>query len=365
MTLGSYDSGGGYPSTSARRARSWNGIDGMYEVVDGRKRIKWNAYTFRYFDQTAQVGQTNNIVGGTGSGIPEWPAEEEFKLQSKLVKKIKGHQFNLAVSIAEGKQTVQMVLNNLKRITAALVLVKRGRFGDALRQLGANPKKGPKDISSKRLESKDLSARWLEAQYGWLPLMSDVYEAATAYEMLTRARKSYVHCSSYYVNPKRDFSASPLQYSYRGYRKTTTYLKYEMVEDISGYRSLGLLDPLSVAWEIMPWSFAIDWFLPIGSYLENLNVLPFLKGRLLRSTVCEYSAAFTADLTVSHAYAGSWRYEHGKGVNRTTTLGLSIQRPQFQTLPDGMRGKRIFNAAALAHQAVERTEFSRTLFSLT
>jgi hypothetical protein len=31
--------------------------------------------------------------------------------------------------------------------------------------------------------------------------------------------------------------------------------------------TLGLLNPLSLAWELLPYSFVIDWFLPIGDYL--------------------------------------------------------------------------------------------------
>lgn len=33
----------------------------------------------------------------------------------------------------------------------------------------------------------------------------------------------------------------------------------------------GLLNPLSVAWELMPLSFVADWFLPIGSYLSGFD----------------------------------------------------------------------------------------------
>jgi hypothetical protein len=32
--------------------------------------------------------------------------------------------------------------------------------------------------------------------------------------------------------------------------------------------SLGLLNPLQVAWELVPFSFVVDWILPIGSFLE-------------------------------------------------------------------------------------------------
>lgn len=355
MTTGSYDSGGGYPSTSGRRAKSFTGLDGKYEVVNGRRRLKWNSFTLRYFQQTSQQGQLMNIVGGTGSGIPEWPATAEFQLQSKLVAKVKGHQFNLAVSAAEGKQVVELAVNTIRKMAVALTMMRRGRFGDALRQLGAKKKKGTKDLTSLRLSSGDLSQAWLEARYGWQPLLSDVYEATSAYAALTRFRKNVIVTSHRYVNPKTDWSASPSSYSYLGSRVTTTFLKYEMSEDIQGYRSLGLVDPLSVLWEITPFSFVFDWFLPIGSYLENLNVVPFLQGRFLTTRVCEYVARFSGDLSPSHAYTPTTRGEYGKGVDRLTAVsGLSTQRPQFVQLPNAMKPIRIFNAVALAHQIVSK-----------
>lgn len=35
--------------------------------------------------------------------------------------------------------------------------------------------------------------------------------------------------------------------------------------------ALGLDDPISTAWEITPWSFVIDWALPIGDWLASVN----------------------------------------------------------------------------------------------
>ena len=32
---------------------------------------------------------------------------------------------------------------------------------------------------------------------------------------------------------------------------------------------LGLVNPASVAWELIPFSFLVDWFLPVGKFLES------------------------------------------------------------------------------------------------
>lgn len=354
MTTGSYTQGVPF-GTGAYRSKTFNGTDGKYEVIGGRRRVKWNAYTLRYFENTSQQGQLTNTVGATGSGIPEWPPEAEFALQSKLVKKVKGHRLNLAVSVTQGKQVVDMAVNTIRRMTAALVLLKRGRFGDAMRQLGARNKKGVKDVTSKRLDSEALSKAWLERRYGWGPLLSDVYEATSAYARLTAVRRNTISTSHEYWNPKTNWASSPTLYVCEGTRITTTYLKYEIEEELSAARSLGLLDPASLVWEWMPWSFVFDWFLPIGTYLDNLNVIPTLKGRFLMTRVCEYGASFSRDLTPGKNYTPTTRGWYGKGVDRlAAVVGLSTQRPGFTPLPETMNGSRIFDAVALAHQVVQK-----------
>jgi hypothetical protein len=35
--------------------------------------------------------------------------------------------------------------------------------------------------------------------------------------------------------------------------------------------ALGFTNPLVVAWEVVPWSFVVDWFIPVGRYLEQLS----------------------------------------------------------------------------------------------
>jgi len=34
---------------------------------------------------------------------------------------------------------------------------------------------------------------------------------------------------------------------------------------------MGLINPAEVAWELTPWSFVVDWFIPVGNFLEALT----------------------------------------------------------------------------------------------
>ena len=66
-------------------------------------------------------------------------------------------------------------------------------------------------------------------------------------------------------------------------------MEYEVLSETAEFiANTGLLNPLSVAWELVPYSFVADWFLPVGSYLNNLDYdlgLRFLKGWITTKTL--------------------------------------------------------------------------------
>ena len=125
---------------------------------------------------------------------------------------------------------------------------------------------------------------------------------------------------------------------------------YEMTEQMSAPRSLGLMDPLSVVWELIPYSFVVDWFIPIGTYLENLNTIPSLRGRFMTTTLRRFSGSA---VSISPSY--KWAVvptTHTSQVflDRKISTSLSVPKPSFNSFEDAMSPKRIWNAIALAVQ---------------
>jgi hypothetical protein len=129
-----------------------------------------------------------------------------------------------------------------------------------------------------------LTNGWLELQYGWKPLLSDLYGScewlANKLERSPRFKESSSAEIGHNVGATilgTPFGSVSSQISYHIVRYVL-YFSQEGQHDLS---ELGLINPVSIAWELLPWSFVLDWILPIGNYLNNLDAtygLVFVKG---------------------------------------------------------------------------------------
>jgi hypothetical protein len=343
MTTGSINIPGRYPTKNFGMFRNWSGGDGKY-LADGRD--KWNNYSLLHYQESDQYGPATSAVSTLSGIVYTWSGADEMRLQSKLVRKIKDHEFNLAVNLAQSRQLVGMCASLLRKLGRSLVYLKHGQIAPAFRELGVSGNPRP-------LKSTDVSGRWLEMQYGWLPAVSDAYQAAKAFEAISQGRKARVVATEKVGRPYNG-SASPTLYSCMGNTTVIKRIVCELEEELSASRSLGLLDPLSVVWEILPYSFVFDWFLPVGTYLSNLAVIPHLKGRFLSTTYSRTEARFTALLNPAYTvnYGGAVRRGLSIELTRTASLSLTTQRPTFVGPVDAMSPKRIANAVSLCHQAL-------------
>lgn len=347
--------------------RTWNGDDGRYEVSSsGKVRSHWNSYSLergtrvrtsnKWTCTKASNGSTFTVLADVAGTIPTNPAgmsnSVQVQAQSRLADQVRGHSFNLAVNAAQSRQLVGMVVDNLGKFGRSVLALKRGDFSTAARCLGARPR-------PTRLKTSDIAGRWLELQYGWLPAVSDTYEAAKAYEVITKQERSATVRSSasarYTVeHAVGGFATAVANVTYRvGYT-------YEMSEVLNTPRLLGLKDPLSVAWELLPYSFVVDWFVPIGAYLDNLSILPFLRGRYIVSKVKVVDGH--APLTFTNPLPGFFGGFLCSNVqyNGTDTLRLiRVDRQASTGAPTtafpsfdktGLHGRRVWNAIALASQ---------------
>jgi hypothetical protein len=158
-----------------------------------------------------------------------------------------------------------------------------------------------------------IPSQWLEIQYGWNPLMSDVMGAMLHLQHRNRFRLSTVHVTasgkseSDLILPRGGRNSSGVNLSFRIKHQASVFLTYRMSSpQLAEVSSLGLVNPIEILWEIIPYSFVVDWFLPVGPWLSSLTGdvgMSFLTGgRNLKSTVKFVSA----DVYAPPAAAERW-----------------------------------------------------------
>lgn len=369
-------------------AKSWTGADG--KTIPGRvsRKQQWNAYLMAHqkfsssnpnrigtvdpnppytYTERDNHDWSNVYYGVYGDGTIStifptsrfneiWTANEELELLAKLANKVKGHSYDMGVSLAEVDKLAGTILGTVKTLALGVYDLTKGPKGirSFARRFGTSP---PSTKEVRRLMTKDISGRFLEMRYAWTPAIGDAYEAAKAFEALSNGPRQVVFKKT---RRKTDTIEVDTNYSRINVVRTAqkTY-SYEMYEEMSAFRQMGLMNPTTIIWERIPWSFVIDWFIPIGTYLSVIGQIPFMNGRWMvsRSLTQRFNGKVAAIQSV-----GGWNpsdpYPNANGMifNLERTIPGSpptVPLPSFH-VEGAVQGRRVGNALALAHQLFVR-----------
>lgn len=196
--------------------------------------------------------------------------------------KIGDAKVNLPVALAEAHKTVDLILGTANRIYRAYRSFRKGNLREVANQLNISPRRVHKS--------------WLEYKYGWMPLLMDVKGAAEFYAQHHFPRPPYFHAASKSIDKFHADTPGAIGGLTEGRIIIDFTRECRVGQDVQASspmlarsQQLGLTNPLSVAWELVPFSFVFDWFIHVGDYLQGLTALNGLE--ILRG----YSS-FTYDL---------------------------------------------------------------------
>jgi len=297
------------------------------------------------------------------------------EVTSRVLADLKNQKVNLAQVFAERSQTYRLFLETAQAVEKSLLALRRGNFVLACSHLGVLPHKRKKRRFNKAYErdrqrgpissqSDSLSAGWLSLQYGWKPLLQDLY--GTCEFMADRQTQPVRGRVSVRRTTKADAFTNVTDTTYPGvpihvsrthlFSKTTTVYYQTSSPQLQTLSSVGITNPALLAWELLPFSFVADWFIPIGSYLSNLDAslgLTFTKGSTTTferktTTAVQRGKQATASLVtmVDLTQSGEWL-----SVNRTVLTSFpTVVLPSFKS---PFSQTHIANAVALIIQRVK------------
>lgn len=324
--------GGYYPNFSSKATYEYQPVDLYYNFVrqDVVKNPDWfrrkllsvpfaapspyhhsriRNYTTKGVTKGHSIGHilinsgTIGHVGGTPSmSLTSLPDGDRAYNSSilKALEKLKDQDVNVANMLGEAARTAQLVGQTAASLGSAVSNLRKGHISSMLNDLKV-PSRGVKNIPPP--SGADIPKRWLEYQYGWKPLLGDVHGLTKSFADRYSSPKAFLVNVRGYSKEEDllSISSSNELYDYNEFQKTdvrcNTSLYYQLSDNLELMKAskLGLINPFSVAWELVPFSFMVDWFVPIGGVLNVLDAdapYSFIGGHTTTVLVSE-TQAFT------------------------------------------------------------------------
>lgn len=181
---------------------------------------------------------------------------------SSLINQAKANAFSnarddvadLGETLTDVARTNKLLVARVANLGEALLAAKRRNWQAMRRHLGLS-----------RTTLNDLPNRFLEYQFGWKPLVSDIIslvdDQAKAFK-----REGIITARGY---------AGDSVTSYGGYtteRGVEVGLIYKIDDATAlGLSTYGLSNPLLTGWQAFRYTFLIDWILPVNDWLQALG----------------------------------------------------------------------------------------------
>lgn len=216
-------------------------------------------------------------VSATNSLLAADPALEAAlrQAQAKAWDRFKSAAYdeaNLAMLFIERKEALNMVASRAMQLYKAYRELRKGRFQKFLRALQIRPK--ARDKHRRWSRPKDAASVWLEYWFGWAPTISDIGGVIDILQSPYRSGKKVVGSARSYVTLEGNagMGTSTRKWQGQGY-VGARYQAYIEVENPNLFRAnqLGFINPALVVWELIPFSFIVDWFIPVGDFLSSFT----------------------------------------------------------------------------------------------
>lgn len=261
-----------------------------------------------------------------------------------------GEAAGVAINAAQYAQTRDMIVNRATQLVRAARQIRKGQFAKAAKTFGVTQPKGA-------TRKQQFASNWLEYVFGWLPIISDIHAACSAFTRPIPAGKvrgqasiPFTVTTGYWPPSNAVTGRTGVRSQYR-HRVRIGAEVHVTNPNLWLANQLGVLNPAQVAWDAVPFSFVVDWFYDIGSFLESLTSMAGLEiknGFMTRTTSLsrEYWAC-------NVAYEPPWKpilkRDSGASYIQVRSLGVpAYPSPSLRT--PGISLKRCATAISLVIQ---------------
>jgi hypothetical protein len=255
----------------------------------------------------------------TAAGVPTGSAASQaagswYKQVSRAYSSFKGQVF-----AGESREARAMMSNRARRMLAGV-----NPFTDRAKRRWYGR-------GSTRAKVKWLSDAWLELQYGWLPLANDI---KSAYKTLQNPKLQTEYISAYGSHTSSTVLADVLNgvpnasFMERRVEKTEYSVKYYGVVQCYEFPSVDRLSNFgltrnelaSTAWELIPWSFLIDYFTNVGDIVNAMGYA---------STSVAWASQSARSKRTYSAFTYDWKMPGVTTIKSNRVISASPDRVEF------------------------------------
>lgn len=307
-----------------------------------------------------------NTVSDFSAGYGDYQVTYD-KALDELLESVRGG-LDLAVDLSQSKQAVQLFksMTNLRGLVVSQWKIltgnsqffhyKPGRIGVRLTR------------EQRYVRTRELSSRWLEFQYGLRPAMSTIHGLAEelAGNLWKTSQVFKGNCTRKWEG--RENASSFMYPGMTGNSYLTQSATHKvrfavrMTTQPFELNRLTSLNPLSLIWENIPYSFVADWAVDIGGYLRSCETSVLYRDRVesgyvSRLMISNNSITDTVSSSQYGTYTSSYATANFRRVFFERTPIYTLPFPDRPKLDVNLGASRLLNAAALIGVQTKRFRF--------
>lgn len=246
--------------------RDWN----RSWYTQPRPRVKplafrFNSVEIKWHANSAEYGTScYDLLGNPFTGI--YQRRVYRSAYAKFLNDINSDSAELLTAFCEAKKSATMIADRTFRLAYGFMAVLR-RDKKTLKRLWGNR-------AGWREHAREKGSHILEYSFGWAPLVADI---ASAIAVLKEGEKrsGKVAMRSNYLD---SYSYDSGVFNYTDVWKTTLGVRMGWdlrIEhpSIALAAQLGLTNPVQTAWELVPFSFVVDYFVNVNDVISSMTAL--------------------------------------------------------------------------------------------
>lgn len=250
------------PARPTPTAMSW-----FYELPEGP--LTWDTGKCH----STPLRATGSAIGTLRYCASSWltsRTRSSLAQSNALITKARAKQSNKFSSIAEtvfeSRATASMIAKSMRRVGQVALYLRKGHWKSLYNQFGID---APSSVTRLR-PTRRLADGWLELEFGWKPLVQTAYDAIDAYRRRVKTGQ-FVKASSGSPVTVRDLETLARNVYDGKLAARATHYGYVSNAGVRTLADLGFLSPAQIVWNLLPYSFVIDWFSGTGEALAALS----------------------------------------------------------------------------------------------